>query len=301
MRPDIDMGPVFLVILFLAIFLAVGSASTEGCLPRAVGDILEDADDLWTGMPIHFIAVGSYDVEEGIGFMWDFGDGSEQSTLANPVHVYEEAGTYEVMHTVIDQDGTLSTDTLVLKVNRDYGDTEVVIKALDPTSTRTFRDPDPGLVVEVAVRRGGWVAYLCELRKAYPMEVEVTVIGDRPADVYLFKEVDFQTYRDGPRADWVHSETPGHSLGLTGQFSYQFAAPETGRYYVVIDNREWPEGTDTQGPVDYVISIEPRWDMTHEPDEIWNRFRGAWGAFAGLLVVLVAMVVVHFTMGKGEK
>ncbi|ADR23358.1 hypothetical protein MATR_27930 [Marivirga tractuosa] len=39
-------------------------------------------------------------------FEWDFGDGSEISTEENPVHIYDEVGTYEVVLTVSNDCGT---------------------------------------------------------------------------------------------------------------------------------------------------------------------------------------------------
>lgn len=38
-------------------------------------------------------------------YSWDFGDGSEPDTTANPTHVYAEAGTYTVTLTVTDDEG----------------------------------------------------------------------------------------------------------------------------------------------------------------------------------------------------
>ena len=105
--------------------------------PVANCEILEDPDDLWTYIPINFSSNGSY-CRPGIykdwyiTFSWDFGDGTEPSTLANPVHVYEEPGTYNVTLTVTDHPNKdTAHDNIVLTViyqnNETVPDTLVII------------------------------------------------------------------------------------------------------------------------------------------------------------------------------
>ena len=49
------------------------------------------------------------------------------------------------------------------------------------------------------------------------------------------------------------------------EFIYTFKAKDTGRYYIVVDNKDAPQGTETEGPVDYTIEIDPRWEITDVP------------------------------------
>jgi PKD repeat protein len=235
--------------------------------PVAEASILEDEDDLWTNMTIHFSSIGSYDIDgEGrISFTWDFDDGSDPSTLANPAHVYEDPGTYTVVLTVIDQNNVINTAELVLTVKRNYGDTDIVIRALERNSQKPFRDPKPDELSQVAVMRDGWVAYMCDLKKGYEMEVKITIIGDRPADVYLLKDVHFQTYKRNPQVTFVPFEAKGYKQGVTGDFKYTYQARESGRFYVVIDNKDWPMGTETEGPVDYTVEFTPKWEIEGTP------------------------------------
>ena len=198
-------------------------------------------------------------------FTWDFDDGTDPSTLANPDHIYEDPGTYNVVLTVIDQKNTIDTAPLTLTVQRNYGDSDIIIKAVDPKTEDTFRDPVPDQMDQVAVMRTGWVAYLCDLKKDESIKVKVTIIGDRPADVYLFSEVHFQTYKRNPQVTFVPFEAKGYKQGATGDFSYEFTPRETDRYYIVIDNKDWPMGTETEGPVDYTISIDPQWEVEPVP------------------------------------
>lgn len=286
MLPKISSGLVVLFLLFLA-FLLAGDSPVAGDTgfaepitdppnhpPVANCSIREDPDDLWTNMTLHFSSAGSYDVDgEGrISFSWDFGDGSNISTLANPVHVYRIHGIYTVVLTVIDQHSVIDMDTLDFSVRNNYGDTEIIIIAVDELFTqKTFRDPGPDMNGKVAVKRGGWVAYLCKLRAGQEIIVTITVLGERPVDIYLFREADFLTYKNEPLVDQLPSEVKGFRQNVTDEFMYRFRAPEKGRYYVVIDNKDRPLGTDTEWPVDYTISIDNRPPERGDPDPPWER------------------------------
>jgi len=54
-----------------------------------------------------------------LNYEWDFGDGSVNSTLINPVHQYTSFGTYTVTLTVTDADGDESIATTTIIVNED--------------------------------------------------------------------------------------------------------------------------------------------------------------------------------------
>ncbi len=82
--------------------VAVASASpTSGFAPLAVS----------------FSSSGSSDPEgSSLAYGWDFGDGST-STLANPTHTYQTAGTYNVRLTVTDNAGASSSASITINVN----------------------------------------------------------------------------------------------------------------------------------------------------------------------------------------
>ena len=309
MRPRMNFGLIVFFILFLILLFAEGTVSAEPINdpenhpPVAVASIQEDPEDLWTNMTIKLSSAGSYDIDgEGrITIIWDFGDDSDPSYLPNPIHIYEQPGIYTVTLTVIDSKGVSDTATQILVVLLDYGGSDVVIKAIDPTSQQRFFDPTPDQIAQVAVKRDGWIAYLCDLKKADKIGVHIVIIGDRPVDVYLFKHEDFLTYKNGPHMDRVPSEVKGYSMGLTDEFSYLFTAQEADRYYIVIDNRNSPPGTDTEGPVDYGISIDPRWEETGgEPDYPWDKMCFGLGPVVGMLVLLVAIVAVVILQRRWE-
>jgi PKD repeat protein len=288
----------YTVTLWVTDGLQTQSATTTAVIdpenhqPVAVANIQEDPDDLWTNMSLHFSSTGSYDIDgEGrISFAWDFDDGTDPSTLANPIHVYEDPGTYTVVLTVIDAKATIDTATLTLTVQRNYGDTDIIIKALDPNSKKVFKDPvpDPDQIQQVAVMRTGWVAYLCDLKKDQRMDVKITIIGDRPADIYLFSEVHFQTYKRNPQVTFVPFEAKGYKQSATGEFTYSFTPRETDRYYIVIDNKDWPLGTETEGPVDYTVSVKPKWTIE---EETIPGLTAAIMMMAGITATIVAVTV----------
>jgi PKD repeat protein len=262
--------------------------------PVPVWNITDDINDLWTNMTIHFTSVGSYDIDgEGrITFSWDFDDGSDPSTAANPTHVYEEPGTYTVTLTVIDSKEVTATLPKAITVQRNYGDTDIVIKALEHTSQDKWRDPAPSTgLAQASVMRDGWVAYVLDLHKGDTVRVTVRVIGDRPADIYLLNEVNFQTYRKNPQVTFVFFEGDGYKKGLSastapgGEFTYEWTPRTADRYYVVIDNKNWPIGTDTEGPVDYTVEMEPKWEPPGGPGATTMMAVGAICAVAAVAVV----------------
>jgi len=267
-------------------------------MPPPVADIKvrEDLDKLWTNISIHLYNNVSYINEHGLTFLWNFGDDSEQTNDPNPIHVYGRPGIYTVTLVIYDIQSASGGDTLNIWVRDNYGDTEIIIKAIDPYSQRTFKDPVPDQLTSVAVQRGGWVAYLCEFKTDRGIKVKVTIIGDRPVDIFLFEEEGFQTYMNGPEVDFVRYEVKGTASGVTGEFNYTYRAERAGRYYVVIDNTDWPPGTNAEGPVDYTVSIEPL-AYTGPPDDIWDRLGDLMCPTIGL-VFLVAIIAVIISLRK---
>jgi cytochrome c len=69
-----------------------------------------------TPLTVQFSSAGSVDPEgTSLTYAWDFdGNGSTDSTEANPTHTYTTAGTYNVKLTVTDQSGQTGTDTEVV-------------------------------------------------------------------------------------------------------------------------------------------------------------------------------------------
>ncbi len=68
-------------------------------------------------LTVSFSSNGSSDPDGSItGYLWDFDDGN-QSTAANPSHIFASQGQYNVMLTVTDDDGATGTDEVVVDVS----------------------------------------------------------------------------------------------------------------------------------------------------------------------------------------
>ena len=251
-------------------------------------------------MPIRF-SPGAIYIEDAVSFIWDFGDGSDVSTLAYPLHEYKDPGTYTVNLTVIDKNDQVAPSSLTLFIQRDYGDTEVVIKAVESRRWGTFLDPDPDTTRQVAVKRGGWVAYMCDFGSNQVIEVDINNGHRFTVDIYLFDYFSFQTYENNPYFDSVHRDEQGSEQNVTGEFGFSFIAPPgPGIYFVVIDNRDRPLGTYTEGPVDYTISIESR-QIKEEVPDWWEILCGATWMIIGLAAVPVAIVITIILLREKRK
>jgi PKD repeat protein/Tfp pilus assembly protein PilX len=68
-------------------------------------------------LTVDFSSVGSQSLDGTItGYSWHFGDGSALSTEANPVHVFQAGGNYNVILTVTDDLGQQGTDRVEVTV-----------------------------------------------------------------------------------------------------------------------------------------------------------------------------------------
>jgi PKD repeat protein len=75
-----------------------------------------DPDNGNAPLTVQFSSDGSYDPDGAIvAFAWDFGDGSSSSE-ANPVHTYADAGSYDAVLTITDEDGNTGTATVTIDV-----------------------------------------------------------------------------------------------------------------------------------------------------------------------------------------
>ncbi|WOO43654.1 ThuA domain-containing protein [Rubellicoccus peritrichatus] len=90
------------------------SYSVGNLQPTAVASSNIDSGSL--PLTVQFSSSGSVDQEDGItlSYLWDFGDGSPNSTAANPTYEYTTAGTYNVQLTVTDSDGLSATANLTI-------------------------------------------------------------------------------------------------------------------------------------------------------------------------------------------
>ncbi len=88
---------------------------TQG-LRRPIAHAAATPDAGPTPLTVQFSSAGSVDPEgTSLTYAWDFdGNGTTDSTAANPSHTYNTAGNYNVRLTVTDQAGQTGTDTVVV-------------------------------------------------------------------------------------------------------------------------------------------------------------------------------------------
>ena len=83
---------------------------------RPIAHAAVDKDNGPVPLAVQFSSAGSVDPEgTSLTYAWDFdGNGTTDSTAANPTHTYTTAGNYNVKLTVTDQAGMTGTDTLTV-------------------------------------------------------------------------------------------------------------------------------------------------------------------------------------------
>ncbi len=110
-----------------------------------------EADKTIGGVPltVNFTGRNSIDYDgDSLAYTWSFGQDSATSTDTNPVHTFEEAGTYKIQLTVKDQDGELSTTETQVMVGN-----ELPQLSWDITGgNRTFYWPNQPLTLAYAVK-----------------------------------------------------------------------------------------------------------------------------------------------------
>jgi gliding motility-associated-like protein len=73
-----------------------------------------------------------------ISYLWDFGDGSSPSTLANPYHVYTQVGVYDVTLTISTTNGCIATNTFTVPGMVTVEPIPTAGFIVDPTETSIF-------------------------------------------------------------------------------------------------------------------------------------------------------------------
>ncbi len=84
-------------------------------------------------LEVNFVGSNSQDDVEVVSYTWNFDDGS-QSNEANPTHIFEVSGTYEVTLTVEDAEGLSDTATVTIVVELSEEMEMVSILAPNPAS-----------------------------------------------------------------------------------------------------------------------------------------------------------------------
>jgi PKD repeat protein len=98
------------------------------------------------------------DVTGGRGpynYLWNFGDGSDPSTAADTIHIYEQIGTYTVTLTVTDSLGTTETTTTTVLVSEEASDDVEIVNVKGGLGvSATIRAGDSSVDWSITVNEG---------------------------------------------------------------------------------------------------------------------------------------------------
>lgn len=123
-----------------------GMAGSADYLPLVIPTVtnqppvanIDGSDQAVEGSAITFNGSASSDPDgDTLQYSWDFGDGSTESGIVIPQHVYADNGEYTVTLNVTDSDGEVGTDTLIVTVSNAYPVLGGVVSPLDPYAVNT--------------------------------------------------------------------------------------------------------------------------------------------------------------------
>ncbi len=99
------------------------NVSKGNAVKGAFGYAIDSTVTKATNIPVEFIGLSS---SEMASFVWDFGDGTMDSTTTSPIHYYTEPGTYDVCFTIEDPiTGQSDKSCQKLKVGDDSNESSV--------------------------------------------------------------------------------------------------------------------------------------------------------------------------------
>lgn len=221
-RPDGLYGPTWVLVnAWVKIEESLGSTTRhyagsglfvplEGDL-RDFGPLARFSTEV-VGRRVQFDNESLHPADEALSYQWDFGDGNT-STSKNPVHVYEEPGTYSVSLVVKDPDGdedstsSLATVTaeLVVQVDRPFHEPEVgeeaVVKVaiynyessdisdlklpltVDPAQLEVLRGPSPTLLYKLPKNENTKVDFVVKPLRSGATQITATAEGSLEAGV----------------------------------------------------------------------------------------------------------------------
>ena len=147
---------------------------------RPIARATADKDNGPTPLTVQFSSAGSQDPDGGaLTYAWDFdGNGTTDSTLANPTHTYNAAGTFNATLTVTDPDGQTGFDTIPITA----GNTRPTVTITVPDDGQfaafgdlvpyeiTVTDPEDGTISGAACNRVSLNVQLGHDDHAHPLQ-----------------------------------------------------------------------------------------------------------------------------------
>jgi PKD repeat protein len=258
------------------------------------------ATTLWVGDVMRCSGNQSIDEFE-LSYCWDFDDtdgvGCVDDFRRDVTHVFQDPGQYTVTLEVTDNKGKtdLTSVNVVVKDNPGYCNqifdmtpflAQTERSPADQLEGRFDTDSSPFTSDITAVRRGCWVAYSIDLKAQDQIFIDISIeTGDRGlegevVDILTFDVANFFSYKDKDQSTLPPNslDTRCFQVGLRGQLHCELTASRAGTLYFVLDNKDRPVLTASEGPVAYRVQSKLPWEPTSPID-------------AGLIPLLVAGAV----------
>jgi len=270
-----------------------------------IARIWYSADTVWLGDVVRFSANQSADEFE-LRYGWDF-DATDGVSCADDFrrdvsYLYQSPGQYTVTLCVTDNKGKADETSVNIQVKDNEGycnqifDTSPFLR--QTTSSPTDKEAgefdtnrDVGAANITAVKKGCWVAYSIEVKANekffVDVQVESTLEGKR-VDLLMFDVPNFLTYKDKDTSTLPQNslDTRCSAINLSTSIHCEVTALKSGTLYIVVDNKDRPVLTASEGPVKYHFYAKMPWPKPGVDPKLVPFLVGG----AGAAIVLVAAI-----------
>jgi len=200
---------------------------------------------------------------DGISFSDDF---RREVTVS-----YQDPGQYRITLQVKDNKGKTSETAASVFVKDNPGVCNQIYD-MSPFLRQTSLSPRNQLRGEfdsdrvssnlTAVKKGCFSAYSVDMKAGENVHIDIEVkdgLEGKVVDVLAFDVPNFLVYKDKnlPTLPPIIAEC--FKRELRGAFSCDYLAPRSGTLYIVIDNKDLPVLTPTEGPVQYNVKAVMVW------------------------------------------
>jgi PKD repeat protein len=267
-------------------------------------------DSLWVGDVLRCSANQSVD-EFVLKYCWDFdesdGVGCVDDFRRDVTRVYSFAGQYTITLEVTDNKGKtdMASSNIVIRdnpgfCNQIFDMTPFLVQTVrappEQQEGRFDTDSTPFGGEGTAVKRGCWVSYSIDMKADDQIFVDINVVTGETAlegmvvDVLTFDVANFFSYKDKDQATLPPNslDTRCFQVGLVGQLHCELTAARAGTIYFVLDNKDRPVLTDSEGPAAYRVQATMPWASRSPVDPALVPFLiGGAVAAVGLVAALV--------------
>lgn len=239
------------------------------------------ATTIWVGDVLRCSANLSVDEFE-LSYCWDFDDsdgvGCVDDFRRDVTHVYQFPGQYTVTLEVTDNKGKTDITSINIIVKDNPGFCNQIFDMTPFLAQTTRAPPDqregtfdtdstPFAANVTAVRRGCWVSYSIDMKAQDQIFLDINILtGDQGLegevlDVLTFDVANFFSYKDKDQSTLPPNslDTRCFQVGLRGQLHCELTAARAGTIYFVLDNKDRPVLTASEGPVAYRLQAKMPW------------------------------------------